>query len=183
MTVEELEKAWLNLSDRIDRIEKNEIDRERLFGMKRKTALDSLASRYRRFSTVAFVMILPGMMSLLNPLSRSDIKWWVAGYCILYMVVAGCMDGWLYKGVSAIDVTSMPVLEVGRLCRFYRRRHHQFMLLLIPLACIFIGLICYAFRFDPYFIAGAVAGCVAGIIIGTVQYLKFVSDYKTVTSD
>lgn len=183
MTTEELEKAWLVLSDRIDRLEKNELDRDRVFGMKRKTALENLASRYRRFSTIAFILILPGMMSFLNPVFHADMKWWVAGFFAVYMALAGCMDYWLYKGVSAIDVTSMPVMEVYGRCRFYRRRHHQFMLVLIPLACAFIALTCYVFRFDDYFIAGVIAGGVVGLILGTVQYFRFMSDYKDVISD
>lgn len=183
MTVEELEKAWMALSDRIDRIEKNEIDNCRLSVMKRRTALDNLALRYRKFSIIAFVMILPGMLSLLNPVFHSDIKLWVAGFYAVYMVLSGCMDLWLYKGVSAVDVTTMPVMEVYGLCRFYRRRHRQFMLMLIPLACGFIGLVCYAFRFEGYFIAGVIAGGILGLIIGTVQYFRFMSDYRAVTSD
>ncbi len=70
---------------------------------------------------------------------------------MLYCVIASVMDRWLYKGISRIDVATMPVSEVCRLAFYYRKKHFQFMAILIPLAVIFITCLGLVLPFDKWF--------------------------------
>ena len=77
---------------------------------------------------------------------------------MLYCVIASVMDRWLYKGISRIDVATMPVSEVCRLAFYYRKKHFQFMAILIPLAVIFITCLGLVLPFDKWFYIRYVGG-------------------------
>ena len=97
------------------------------------------------------------------------------------MRAAGCgMDRWLSRGVSGIDVGSMPVAEVCRLAMYYRRKHFQFMAILLPLAVGFILALGWLLSFDMWIILGMACGALAGLSVGVMQFRKFMSEYREI---
>lgn len=144
---------------------------------RRRTALQKLARRYLRFSNLAlvFIMLLP--INLIS-VSREPGMMWVAGGFGVIMLVASVMDRWLYHGVSSIDCANMPVAEVSRLTLYYRRRHLQFVAILLPMALAAIGGMVYCMAGDTYFIMGVTVGFCVGLAIGIRQLLAFMADYR-----
>lgn len=184
MTIEEMEKAWRSLSSRLEKLEfeqQNLLDNAM---RKRRTALDDLALRYKRFSMIGLCCIIPNILFAMSPIIESaDYRIWIVAYASCYFLMAAIMDYWLYKGISGMDILAMSVAQVNSLCRFYRKRHHQFMMILFPLAVGFVALLCFACRLDTYFIFGIATGGFLGLVLGTRQYLKFMRDYRVAVSD
>lgn len=75
---------------------------------------------------------------------------------------------------------SMAVGEVSRLATFYRKRHLQFMIILIPIAIALLGSFIYVMVDNIYFIYGVICGAVIGLAIGIFQFMEFMADYRDV---
>ena len=100
----------------------------------------------------------------------------------LYALTASVMDCWLYNGIRSIDVVTMPVAEVIRKAMFYKKRHMQFIAVLLPFVLAIIGVI--AWKGDNiYFRLGIIVGFIAGTAIGVFQLMNFLSDYRAITSE
>ncbi len=99
--------------------------------------------------------------------------------CALFFALAGSMDYWLYRGMKSIDISSMPVSEVARKAIFYRRRHLQFIAILVPLAIGIFTLMVLAFNPDRHMLAGMACGAIVGLAIGIRQLIAFMDDYRT----
>lgn len=158
--------------------------REAILNGKRKTALQNLAERYRRFSNLGILLVVLGITYCFNPALFSDVYSRVAFGVVfaVYAMVASIMDRWLYYGVRSIDVAIMPVSEVVRKALFYRKRHLQFVLVLLPFVIALIVIL--AWKIDNlYFMLGIIAGVIVGIAIGIRQLLSFLDDYRTITSN
>lgn len=151
---------------------------------KRKTALQSLARRYRWFSNAGLLSAAIFTPALSRPEMIPDLpgKWLVLSGYALFLIIASAMDRWLYYGIKSIDVFTMPVADVVSKTLFYRKRHLQFMIILIPLAFIEVGALAYICR-NEFFIKGMVIGGVVGFAVGVCQFLKFMADYRTVISE
>ena len=152
---------------------------------KRKTALQSLADRYKRFSAMGIILIMLSMSYIFNPnLFPGDLRSRIfLGLAFgLYALVASVMDHWLYNGIRGIDVVTMPVNEVIRKALFYRKRHLQFIAILLPVVLAIIGGM--AWKMDNfYFLLGILAGFVGGSGVGIIQLMNFLADYRAITSD
>ena len=152
---------------------------------KRKTALQNLADRYKRFSTMGIVLILLSMSYIFNPNIIPDSLRWRVGIGIafaLYALTASVMDRWLYNGIRSIDVVSMPVKEVIGKALFYRKRHLQFIAVLLPFVLAIIG--AFAWKGDNiYFRLGILVGFIVGTAAGIYHLMNFLSDYRTITSE
>ena len=152
---------------------------------KRRTALENLAERYRRFSNIALVLILMSFTWMFNPSMFPDnrsIGIAVGVSFAVYALIASIMDRWLYQGIRSIDVVSMSVSEVIRKALFYRKRHLQFIAILLPIVLAIIGVMAWSMD-NLYFRLGIVVGFIAGTAIGLRQLFAFLADYRTITSE
>lgn len=150
---------------------------------KRRTALQNLAQRYRRFSNVALIMIAWSVCIFFAASFGTEHRLLTSIVFGVYFLVCSIMDYWLYRGVSSIDVAEMSVSEVIRKALFYRKRHLQFMIILIPMAIGILSLVIWQVTGNEYMLMGIAFGAMAGLAIGTRMFLKFMADYRTLTSD
>ena len=148
---------------------------------KRLTALQSLARRYKRFSIIAlaFIPCSVGMLNLrLMPEHARVIL--VIGYA-LFFLISSVMDSWLSRGITSIDCSRMTVSEVAQKALFYRKRHLQFMIILIPIALALIGYIIFNSVENVYLCVGLIVGVLFGAALGLRGFFDFMADYRTLT--
>ena len=152
---------------------------------KRKTALQNLADRYKRFSIMGIILIMLSLSYCFNPnIFPGDSRWRIiiSVAFALYALTASVMDRWLYNGIRSIDVGTMPVAEVIGKALFYRKRHLQFIAVLLPFVLAIIG--AYAWKGDNiYFRLGILVGFIVGTAVGIFQLMNFLSDYRAITSE
>lgn len=141
---------------------------------KRKTALQSLAKRYRTFSYLS-LLSLAFVPSFYHIPERGNLLLAIIYSAIL--CIGSAMDHWLYLGIKQIDCATMSVAEVSRRAMLYRKRHLQFVAILLPAGFLFLGLMIY-FCNDSFLASGAIVGGLIGGTIGFRQLLNFLSDYK-----
>ena len=154
--------------------------------MQRNTALKSLAERYKRFSRFSIIVAATFPLYLTNLLFNHSIcPPWLAVITVvtgsLYLLTASIMDRWLYNGISRIDLARLTVTEACRRALYYRKKHLQFILILLPFAAIFISLLAYALSESPYALWGMLCGGIVGICIGAYKLLQFLSEYRLLT--
>ena len=180
--MDNLRKDWQDTNVSI-RTESNSYDN--IIIGKRKTALQNLADRYKRFSTMGVILILLSMSYIFNPhIIPGDLRWRVGiGIAFaLYALTASVMDRWLYNGIRSIDVVTMSVKEVIGKALFYRKRHLQFIAVLLPFVLVIIG--AFAWKGDNiYFRLGILVGFIAGTAIGIFHLMNFLTDYRAITSE
>ncbi len=183
MTKEEIKKTWDEAARKIYRPSPEEY--EAIYRTRKMTALESLADRYRRFYRLAFIMIAVSVMWMFGhfPFENPQMKYIVSGIMMVYFAVCGCMDLWLYRGVSSIDCFTMTVNEVIRKALYYRKRHLQFVMVLLPVAILMLGVLAYSMSSDVYVIYGMVCGAVVGIILGAIQLCKFLKAYRVISKE
>lgn len=177
MTPDELKDNWRKLDSasplRSPRLPAEEIDRitsGRITG-----ARERLIGRYRRMAT----MVPAAGICCLFPLLKVFPLWVFFSFLGFY-IVAAAKDWYLWKGIKGIDLNCDGVEEVARKARFYRRRHHQFQIVMIPLAGIIIGMMCMsALEIDRYMLYGILTGLVIGLPAGLIVYLRIMRDYRS----
>lgn len=146
----------------------------------RLTSLEKLARRYRRFCILA-VCLIPLNINILSDIFPAEAMTLLTiCYSVCLLASAGA-DFMLYKGIRGIDCGTMPVIEVMRRALKCRKRHLQSIMILAPMALATVGLTAYFATSDPYMIGGIIGGAVIGLIIGTLQFRKFMRDYREVT--
>ena len=158
---------------------------ENIIDGRRRTGLENLAQRYKRFSVISFIFVFWSVMMFFSDLFPKNSKPLLPILFGLYFFIASSIDYWLYQGISGIDCATMNVAEVIRLAYFYRKRHLQSIILLLPYAITIVGLMIYYYNDDVNnnFIYGVVCGALVGLAIGTRQFMKFMADYRKVTKD
>ena len=176
MTTEELQKTWQE-SGRIGSPYNPQMN------SRRETALEKLMREYKRFSWIALAMTFVSI-GLYN-LSWLEMPWKVVIplLFISFFATSSTMDHWLANGIRSIDCSRMSVREVIDRSLFYRRRHHQFMMILIPYAAVVLGCFGWASRTEIYLLAGMGAGFLVGLAIGIRKYLDFMANYRDIESD
>ncbi len=149
---------------------------------KRKTALDRLKNRYLRFSrvAVAFIVFCPMWIRLIN---QPTLNITLTAIMVLYFTTASIMDYWLYRRVSEIDIFTMKVKTVTEIAKTCKKRHHQFMMILIPLCILTLGLMAYCVIDEPYVLIGMITGDAIGLAIGCQKYFDFMKDYHTLSDN
>ena len=180
--MDNLKKDWQDTNVAIQ-TESNSYDK--IINGKRHTALENLAERYRRFSNIALVLILLSFSWIFNPEMFPDnhrLSIAVGISFAVYALIASIMDRWLYQGIRGIDVVTMPVSEVIHKALFYRKRHLQFIAILLPIVLSIIGVMAWSMD-NLYFRLGIVVGFIAGVAIGLRQLLAFLADYRAITSE
>ena len=146
--------------------------------IRRETALEKLRKKYLWFSRFALVfMIIEPFCFSLRFMAEYNV--WIAGLMFMvYFGVCSSMDYWLYKGISSIDCYTMTVSEVVEKAFYYRKKHLQFIIILLPLALVCVGTLGYMLRSKPAFLVGMGCGGAVGLALGYRQYLEFMSEYK-----
>ena len=149
---------------------------------KGRTSLDRLASRYLGFSRMSFCVSVatPAMLGAALYVTDFPMPAWLVLCFEAYFLLASTMDYWLYRRIRDIDCSVMKVEEVLRLTMRYRKRHLQFMLILMPMAvALLIGMGIYL-RSDRSVIYGMIAGALIGLAIGIRYLIEFMRDYRRV---
>lgn len=152
---------------------------------KRKTALDNLAERYRRFSIIGITLIMLSFTWIFNPNmfpGNHSLRIAVGVSFAIYALIGSVMDRWLYQGIRSIDVVTMPVSEVIRKALFYRKRHLQFIAVLLPIVLALIGVMAWSMD-NLYFRLGILVGFIAGTAIGLHHLFAFLADYRAIISE
>lgn len=150
---------------------------------RRTTALSQLAQRYKRFSILSLIMVAVIPLMLVSNLGGENFPWWIVAGFALYFLTAMVMDYWLYMGVSSIDCLTMDVESVIRKAWFYRKRHFQFMIVLLPMALMLVGAMAWWFSADRAVLYGIAFGFILGLAIGLRKLMDFLADYRRITTD
>lgn len=147
---------------------------------KKETSLQSLARRYKWFSNMTMFCIIWVPLMMLTNFIPQDKKLWIALSFGVYFLICSVMDRWLYYGISGINLASMSVEEVARKAYFYRKRHLQFVMILLPMAIAVIGFFAYVVTDnDPAIMIGIIVGALFGLAIGARELMAFLRDYRT----
>ena len=176
-----LSENWRKLSNHIEGLSVRE---NRAYNpindLRRRTALQNLARRYRRFAIMG-LCVIPASFSFLNHHTYSP-TWGLWSFIVFNTVIiaASIFDWWLYNQISSISVTTMPVLNVVKKAWMCRKRHLQFIAIFLPIDLLFIGLLYAASDRNIYFTCGIITGFVLGLTIGLKNLFRFLADYKEV---
>lgn len=183
MTQEEIKKTWNEAARKIYRPTPEEY--EIMYKSKKITALEALAVRYRRFSKFAFLMIPTSLCWMLGnfPFENPQMRYVCGGVMMFYFTICGFLDRWLYDGISSIDCYTMTVKEVIKKTLFYRKRHLQSILFLLPFAILVVGLLVYSLRTEHSILYGMAGGFIIGILIGSYNLHKFLKEYKLISKE
>ena len=181
MSPEEIKKTWEEASRKLYRPTPQEF--ENMYREKKETALERLAIKYRRFSTMGLVMAIVSAFWMLTPahLPATPMKFIMALVLMLYFATCSSIDWWLYRGVSSINCFDMSVSEVVDKALYYRKKHLQSIMFLIPFAVVVFGVMIYSFNADKYIIYGMGAGLIIGLAIGYRQFREFMDEYKKIS--
>lgn len=176
-----LTKEWRQLSDSIDRIDpdKTKPDMHNV-NLRRQTALQRLAIRYRRFSIMALCCTPMAMVFLNSSVFTGPNRLYLFFIYVVIMLLAAAFDWWLYRKISSISVTEMPVIEVLHKAWMCRKRHLQFIAYFLPVDILFIGLMFTLSDGSISFLCGIIAGTVIGLIIGLKNLRHFMADYREI---
>ena len=158
-------------------------DYEDIYSGRRRTALENLAHRYKRFAIIGLLFVIWAPLTFYNPEIQIDNRLTIIIFSSIYFLTCGLMDLWLYRGIRSIDCASMTIKEVATRALFYRKRHLQFISILLPFAFIWIGILCYNLCDNTAFLWGVGLGALAGFAIGIRQLMKFLNDYRSITED
>lgn len=170
MNIDELQRKWAEMNSRLTALENNR-EQKKIKNM--KTAQEKLAAQYRHFAIAGLLCQLSAFITI----SHVANLWLALAFAVFFLTAAG-MDWWLCRKVSAINVTTMTVSEVAAAARHCRRAHHRCQLVLIPWACILIGLLCYARTDNVFFLWGCATGATIGLCIGLKVYFNMMRQYK-----
>lgn len=182
MDIDSLKQDWRKAGEEMD-CRDNGIGAG--FNARRQTSLDRLARRYRIFSLVAFLFAGNPALYMLSTSSRlgGTVPMWLVLCMEAFFLGASCLDYWLYRGVRSIDTGRMTVEEVIRKSMFYRKRHLQFILVLLPLALAMIAGLAYCFKADRYMIFAITGGFLFGVALGVRALLEFLHDYRDIMKE
>lgn len=173
MTPDEMKRLWQQMnanpqyspddsSKLIDRVTSGRIN----------SARDRLIHRYR----MMFAVICPMGILASIPLWH-QMQWWQSIVVVLFFLVAGCMDYYLYSGLKGLDLAEEGVQRVAERARYYRKRHWIFQGILSPMA---IGLILIYFSLfdDEDYRIAVWFGLGLGLVIGFIIWIQMMRDYK-----
>lgn len=149
---------------------------------RRSTALQRLAKRYRVFSTISATAICLSLLLMKLDFVESGMRPVIALAFGAYFFTASVMDLWLSNGISKIDCINMTVHEVICKALFYRKRHFQFMAVLLPAALAVIGLLAWQTTDNVYILACMAIGFLLGLALGLKEFYRFMADYRDITA-
>lgn len=173
--IEQMRKAWLEMGKVLGTIpERNPVNLD-----KKRTTLDKLRERYMTFWIISLVMVFAGFLIFSRGIFVvSGLNLWLGVAYSVYFLTASGMDFWLWNGLGSIDPLRMSISEIADKSMFYRKRHLQFMAILIPMAIALVGFTGYVYSSEIYFLNGMIFGCIIGLIIGIIQFRRFMAEYR-----
>lgn len=177
MDIEELKRRIDSLDARLTELEGRGNTDEQMAKIKVGrivTARDRLVRRYRIFTVVGMLMCAVSVI-----LYRHVLPMFPRILFGGFFLVASMMDLYLMIGIKKIDCCSMGVAEVAEKARYYRRRHHMFMAVLIVLLVPVLGSVAVALSDDMAYICGMAVGGTVGLVLGIGIYLKIMREYRT----
>ena len=181
--LDQLKEMWSDLNRRVERLENQTIEEGRkVTSGKITTPREDLATRYKRFMIIGFVMGV--FFPLFLKMSPTDffpdgtMKYVASALFFSYFITAAVMDSYLYNEVRSMDLAMMTVSQVIHKVRTLKRRRHIFMIILIPFAVITLAVFAIPLLDDPFIIAGMITGGVVGLCIGLRQYFRMMRDYR-----
>lgn len=179
MTPEQIKQQLDMLGRRLSALEDGHNSGKSMNYDKARTALDRLMSTYRRMIVLAAAngVVATVLLSrlLLLPAYASIVL-------VVFFMVAAIMDAYLLRGLRGIDIKRMGVAQVACKALHYRRRHHQFQLVLIPMAGLLLMVLFHVFagqQDSAVIIYGMIAGAVVGGLCGVRIYRRMMRDYRT----
>lgn len=178
---DELKKAWLAMGEILGMQSTQNDNPENLNN--KKTALDNLRDRYRSFWTMSLIMtfisliLFPILFTKVVIFDKPVGVYLGTAYAI-YFLIAFIMDHWLWTCIGKIDPLHMSISQVAEKSMSYRKRHLQFMFILIPIAIALFGFTGYVFSSDIFFLSGMGVGVICGLILGSIQLRRFMNDYR-----
>lgn len=178
MTPEEMKKTWDETSERMNSQSSDNLD---IPAPGSQTALERLKNSYHRFSILGLALCFCSLAYINIDLFPGHLRLWITLSMCLYFGICSVMDYWLYKGISSINCYNMTVKEVTHKALFYRKRHHQFMIFLIPCAVALVSFMAYSLKTNLYALIGIFCGIIIGLAIGLRKYFDFMTHYKTLT--
>lgn len=149
---------------------------------KKKTALDRLRDRYNAFWIISLIMAVGSFFIFSRGIFVvNNLNLWLGISFTVYFLTASCMDFWLWKGIGAIDPLRMNISEISEKSMYYRKKHLQFMAILIPMAIALLCFTGYVFSSEIYFLNGMIVGVVIGAIVGSLQFRRFMAEYRNLS--
>lgn len=174
---DQIKKAWLAMGESLGTQPTPDNNPEDL--NRKKTALDSLCDKYRRFWSISLLMTFSSFLIFSHKLAvETHLNFLVGALFAAFFLITFCMDFWLWNGIRSIDPLRMGVAEVAEKSMFYRKRHLQFMAFLIPLALALLCFTGYVYSLEIYFLIGMIIGAALGVIIGVNQFREFMKEYR-----
>lgn len=182
---EEMRRAWRELTQRVSQLEKTVYNEQvaKAVNPNAVTALGNLAKKYRRFSLIGIIMFFVSIGYGYLDFFPEHMRLLVSVSMMIYFLTVALMDNWLYRRVSDIDVMRMNVSEVSREAMFCRKRHLQFVAILIPMAIAVVIALFMALQGNPYAIWGGIAGLVIGLASGSMVLRSMMAEYKKLNAD
>lgn len=178
--LDNLKKSWIEMGKSLGAKFDHQYDPDKLSNM--KTALDRLRDRYRVFWRAGLIMIFSSFLIFSKHLIVENPLNLHLGFAYAaYFLMCFIMDHWLWKGIGSIDPLRMGVAEVAKKALYYKKRHLQFMIFLIPMAIAILGLTGYVFSSDKYLLMGMITGAICGAILGIFQFRRFMAEYRKLT--
>ena len=177
MNLENLQNDWRS-AGRAMRLPDNNND----FDNRRRTSLQRLADRYGRFAILAFMFgwAMPLELWNLNRHGEFNFPIWFLIIFVAYFLTASIMDFWLHRGVKSIDVDTMSVETVLSKTMYYKKRHMQFMMVLLPFALVSVLILAILQRGDTPVIIGMGCGFLFGTLFAVYIFRQFMADYRRV---
>lgn len=157
------------------------IDPDKYMALRRKTALESLANRYRNFAIASlFVVVYFGIMKffMCDDIYTDILPLTV--YASIVCLMGSVTDFILYRKINNIDIYSMPVFEVIERAYKCRKIHILYVIIVLPISIGFVTWFCFKMSVDRYMLNAMVFGALFGLAIGLRFLFKFMSDYKAV---
>lgn len=182
MTDQELLKAYQKLSQRVENLEKG-ISMAPRINPRTNTALTSLGRKYLRFCIISTVMVIASIFYARLDIVPEAMQLPLCLSMMVYFLTASLMDYWLYIHIRDIDVNTMSVSRVIEQASLCRRRHLQFMAVLIIMCVALLALMVYTFVDDTYVIAGMAFGAIIGLGCGSVIFMRMMRNYRQISGD
>lgn len=184
MDNDRIKQIWDQTDSRLTELERQTADLARQSReTRRRTALERLIERYRRFSIVGILLAVMIMMQTISGFYQGPYGIAAGVTGVLLGCICSIMDRWLWAKLKAIDITRMGVAEVSARAILCRRRHLQFICFSVPMLFLMIAFILLSKDVNIYMIYGIISGALVGFVLGLRELACFLSDYRTLSQD
>lgn len=185
--IKEIKEMWEEINKRLARLEEATLNEGRRVSENNiRSAQQNLETTYKRFSVTSFISAVLFPIVFGAPISIFDYpshiyQVTVALSMCAYFLTAAIMDLYLFHKVRGMDLAEMPVTTIRQTAIRLKKKHHIFMMILIPMAIAMLVLMAYPIIEETWL--GLIIGGVLGLAIGLRFYFKIMSDYKKLISE